>query len=334
MNIVDLEKVINNKDYDFLRNNDRLKDNVCYLTFGGSYAYGTNVETSDIDIRGFVLPQHTDLIGFTSFEQFIDNDTDTVLYEFNKFISLLLNCNPNTIEILSPREDIYIGNKTAQELLSIKHAFLSKRVVKSFSGYAHQQLRRLENLLCYDTYKKIDTNVHLCETLKNNLYHLDSRYSFSKYGTISFDVNDTVNCSMHLDNMPIIDIKSMLSEIGEIINTYNVMNHRNRKKDVKHLNKHAMHLIRLYLMALDILEKEEIVTYRKDDIPFLMDVRNGKYLKEDGTYDSAFFDMVNGFKNRLQYAIKNTNLPDKPDTKTIEEFVINVNTEVIMNAKS
>ena len=40
------------------------------------------------------------------------------------------------------------------------------------------------------------------------------------------------------------------------------------------LGKHMMHLVRLYLMCLDILEKEEINTYRENDIPFLMNIRN------------------------------------------------------------
>ena len=50
-----------------------------------------------------------------------------------------------------------------------------------------------------------------------------------------------------------------------------------------------MHLVRLYLMCLDILEKEEITTYRANDLDLLMSIRGGKYQKEDGTFYMEFF---------------------------------------------
>ena len=92
-----------------------------------------------------------------------------------------------------------------------------------------------------------------------------------------------------------------------------------------HLNKHAMHLIRLYLICLDILEKGDIITYREADHDLLMDIRNGKYQQEDGTYRQEFFDMVSKFEKKLAYAKENTSLPEHPDMKKVEEFVMDVN---------
>lgn len=95
------------------------------------------------------------------------------------------------------------------------------------------------------------------------------------------------------------------------------------------MNKHAMHLIRLYLLCLDILEKEDIVTYRGDDLPLLMSIRKGDYQLEDGTYRPEFFEMVSDFEKRLNYAKQNTSLPDTPDMKKVEEFVVSVNRRAI-----
>ena len=58
------------------------------------------MDGSDIDLRGVTLNLPSDLIGLTSFEQYEDRDTDMVVYSFLKLVKLLLECNPNTIEIL------------------------------------------------------------------------------------------------------------------------------------------------------------------------------------------------------------------------------------------
>ena len=104
----------------------------------------------------------------------------------------------------------------------------------------------------------------------------------------------------------------------------------NKKKDDAHLNKHAMHLIRLYLMCLDILEKQEINTFREHDISLLMSIRNGEFQNEDGTFRTEFYQMVDEFEKRMDYAKANTSLPEKPDYKRIEEFTMFVNEYTIV----
>ena len=47
----------------------------------------------------------------------------------------------------------------------------------------------------------------------------------------------------------------MLNDLTNVIRNYEKVGKRNSKKDEKHLNKHAMHLVRLFMMALDILDQ-------------------------------------------------------------------------------
>ncbi len=91
MNTQDIKQKLNSKEYSFLRNNEHLGNNIILLTTGGSYAYGTNVESSDLDIRGIATERIEELIGLSSFEQFENKETDTTIYALNKVIKLMLN---------------------------------------------------------------------------------------------------------------------------------------------------------------------------------------------------------------------------------------------------
>ena len=89
---MNIQEVIKLPEYSFITSDEHLGSNIAFLTFGGSHAYGTNVEGSDVDVRGCTLNPKSDLIGLTCFEQFMHEPTDTVIYAFNKLIGFLVNC--------------------------------------------------------------------------------------------------------------------------------------------------------------------------------------------------------------------------------------------------
>ena len=125
MDIEAIRSLISSESYDFLRENPHVKDKIIFLTLGGSHAYGTNVETSDVDIRGCALNSPSDLIGLSNFEQLVNSQTDTTVYSFNKLISLLLNCNPNTIELLGCKpEHYFVMTYIGKELINARKMFL------------------------------------------------------------------------------------------------------------------------------------------------------------------------------------------------------------------
>jgi Predicted nucleotidyltransferase len=125
------KELLKKEEYQFIHTNSRLGQNIILLGLGGSYSYGTNNDNSDLDIRGITMNMKSDLIGLSKFEQYVDDKTDTVIYSFNKMIKLLLECNPNTCEILGMRSEHYLMlSEIGQELLDNKNIFLSKRAAR------------------------------------------------------------------------------------------------------------------------------------------------------------------------------------------------------------
>ena len=52
-------------------------------------------------------------------------------------------------------------------------------------------------------------------------------------------------------------------------------------------------------------------------------------MADDGTYKAEFFELQNELKNRFDYAIENTSLPEKPNFKEVEDLVFEVNNKII-----
>ncbi|KHD36241.1 nucleotidyltransferase [Clostridium acetobutylicum] len=330
--------ILKNKEYDFIKTNKHLGKNIILLGLSGSYSYGTNNENSDIDVRGIALNRKSDLIGMTSFEQYVDDNTDTCIYAFNKIINLLLNCNPNTIELLGLNTEHYLYlNEIGQELLNNKKIFLSKRAIHSFGGYATAQLRRLQNALARDSYPKEEKEKHIFNSVKNAVHDFSKRYSSFDEGSLKIYLDKSkqpgfdleIYLDANLKHYPLRDYKNIWAEMSNIVKDYDKIGKRNKKKDDNHLNKHAMHLIRLFMMAIDILEKEEINTYRVHEKELLLNIRNGKFQKEDGNFSDDFYSLLKEYENRLTYAAKNTSLPEEPNMTRVEEFVMSVNERVV-----
>ena len=118
-----------------------------YVVIAGSHAYGTAVEGSDIDIRGWYFPPVAHLIGFPNKSDncIVYPDEDVVLYTFHKFIHLLTQCNPNVVEQVGVPDNCKLKvTPFAQRVLDNLDLFLSKRVFYTFGGYANTMLKRFE----------------------------------------------------------------------------------------------------------------------------------------------------------------------------------------------
>lgn len=325
-------------DYAFL-NNERLGDNLIFLTLGGSYAYGTNVETSDIDVRGIVLNSKSEILLGRDFGVFTDNKTDTTVYSLNKIIQLLSNCNPNVIEMFGNQETLF-KSEIGQMLFDNRDLFLSQKCVNSFGGYANQQLWRLNNKAVRKV-SDTEREGHILKSMQHAFCSFGERYADTA-GGIQLYLDDAsemapnsleqeifIDCN--LNHYPVRDYLGMMRELQTIVKEYNKIGSRNSKAASKQkLGKHMMHLVRLYLMCFDLLEMGQIVTYRPEpERATLLSIRNGAYLDANDRPIPEFFDWVSGLEKRLEYDKNNTALPKEPDYKRIQELQMAINELVV-----
>ena len=332
------DKILFSKEYGFLKTNEHLGDNIILIGLGGSYAYGTNTENSDLDVRGIALNTKEEILTNKNFEQFINEETDTTIYSFNKIVTLLSSCNPNTCELLGLKPEHYIYvHPIGKELLNNKKMFLSKRAINTFGGYANAQARRLWNKVNHSA-SQSEQEQYILNTINNAMYDIKFAYQDFTDEEIKLYIDkspqegyDTeIFMDVNLKHYPLRDYCSVWNEMKSIVSSYNKIGKRN-KHAIEHdkIGKHMMHLIRLYMMCIDILEKEEIITYREKEHDLLMDIRNGKYLDSNNQPTSDFNDLLNEYEKKFDYAKLNTSLPDNSDYKKINEFMMSVNERVV-----
>lgn len=337
MNIKEIYDTIKTSAYDFLRTNENLGNNIILLALGGSYAYGTNNENSDLDIRGVATNTKRNIFIRKDFEQVVDIATDTTIYSFEKIIKLLCECNPNTIEILGlkPEHYLYIS-PMGEKLLSNKHLFLSKKAIYSFGGYANAQLRRLENKSA-----RLVDQTHMEMNILKSIEHADVDFKQKYFSTpddsiklyvdkaIQEGYDSEIFMDVSLKHYPLRDYTGMWSEMNNIGKAYSKFGKRN-KNAIQHnkLSKHMMHLIRLYLMCFDILENGEINTYRDKEHDFLMSIRNGEYLDENQQPTKEFYSIVDELEEKLNRLGKHTQLPETVDMQKVNDFIMQVNEEI------
>ena len=330
--------ILGKDEYSFLQDNKHLGSSIQLLALGGSHAYGLNVEGSDIDVRGMSLNSKSEILLGEDFNQVQDKITDTVIYSSNKLLKMLSDCNPNVIEMLGckPEHYLYVGG-VGKLILDNKKLFLSKLCIFTFGGYATSQLRRLEN----KSARKLNQSEferHILESIENAKFSFKERYFPMSDDSLNLYIDSSsqdgldseIFMDLNLHKYPLRDWVGMWNDMKSIVNSYNKFGKRNENA-IAHgkLGKHMAHLLRLYMMCIDILETEEVITFRDKEHDLLMRVRNGEFLDSNSQPTSEFYDILNDYKKRFDYAKDNTSLPDLPNRKRIEELRLYINEGIV-----
>lgn len=216
-------------------------------------------------------------------------------------------------------------------LLDNRQLFLSKKAVYTFGNYAASQLNRLINKSGRGKQELVNNEVRSLKKALGSFAQRYKGYAGTGAGISVTGADDDVLFSMHLDNVSMKTLVQMLNELTSIDKDYSKSTRNTKAIGHNKLSKHMMHLFRLYMMGIDILERGEIITYRADEHDLLMSIRNGDYLEADGMTPTKEFEaLLSEYQARFNEAAKNTKLPDKPEYDKINALVIDINKRYAM----
>ena len=303
----------------------------------GSHLYGTNTPNSDKDYLGVYLNTKEELLGLQKSEELTQNiesklengrntkdAVDCKFYELRKFCSLALKCNPTILEILFVnKENILEITPEGEELLKLKHKFLSKHLCNSFMGYAIaqerkaftkseniQQIESLYNLL--KIYSKVIQSMTMNKLIeKDPSLGMEIRRRITKYkneqnddmfscGDLKFSMNVLVKKIM--DSLKLRLDKASWRKDGML--QYGL--------DYKFLS----HNVRLMHEGIELLTTKDLILplqYRE-----LI-----KAIKEGKMDNNGIIKFMQTLKEKFRELEKNNDLPDKGDYKVINDFIIN-----------
>lgn len=324
---ISVDKVpgIDVKEYDFLETNPNLGDNIMALFLSGSRSFGTNVETSDYDIKGFALQNTNSIFGIEkSFDNVSLHNPDTVIYSLDKICGMFLGNNPTVLEMLfTEKNDILYMTEFGKKIYDIRHAFLHKRAISSFGGWATASFNQMQNVL--NTNRDGDPAKNEMSSLNCMISAFNAEYNQDVNIKLSIGENGIV-LNGRLSDMDISKAKILTSQLSQIHNEYGKPNKRNRREDKDTLSKHIEHTVRVYMEAIELITTGTMHTKRTpEELKILMPIRTGHYVNDDATeIDKMLYDIIEEYKQKFCEACNRNVLSDEPNMKLINHTLTDI----------
>lgn len=292
-----------------------------YLCKYGSQAYGLATPESDLDIRGIAIPPLEYFFHYNkNFEQAeIKNKIDGVIYNIEKFFKLAAEGNPSIIEQLFVDEsDVIHCNFFGKQILNIRHEFLSKKIKFTFGGYAFSQLKRVT---CHRRWLR-DESIMQKPTRgqfglpEQNVLSAEIRGAAEKLEVV---FSDNIMELLHRE-------KQYAAACREYENFLTWKKERNPKRaeierKIGYDGKHVSQLIRLYLMATEILRNGEVRVKRPvEEREWLIGIKTGN---TDWKFEDVM-NFVNSKTQELDKLYETSTLPHTPNHKLLNDTLMDI----------
>lgn len=142
---------------------------------------------------------------------------------------------------------------------------------------------------------------------------------------------------MSAKGVPASELRGICGDLDAIAKNADIIAARNRKKETGKLSKHMSHLVRLLRMGRELLETGKVNTFRADDADFLIALKQGLWMTEEGdgtrSIDDAFWDMFTEEQRAFDYARRNSVLPREPDTRRANDILMTINASALASSE-
>ena len=273
----------------------------------GSRAFGTADAESDTDIRGVCIPPPRFLLGLGDFGQYEDTASDTVIYSLAKFTRLALANNPNILDILwAEDEDVLFMDEYGAQLRAARELFLSRQAAHTYAGYAASQIQRMET-----HYRWLHSPP-------------DHQPTPGEFGAQPHAAGGMRFPNTHQE-------RAFQSANKHWQNYQKWRENRNPERGALeeihgYDTKHALHLLRLYRMGIEIL-REGVVRVKRPDAAWLLSVKAGRY-----TYPELR-ELVESLQAELDAAESQTSLPERPDAAAIDALLVDLHWQALQSPR-
>ena len=295
--------------------NSLLPEGLISLCWRGSVAHGMYVPKSDPnsiddkDVMGIFIGPLEQYLGFGRkdvYEKW-EGEWDCVFYELRKFIGLLLNCNPNVLSLLwLPDNGVIYESEIGRRLREHRDLFVSKQAYHSFSGYAHDQFKKM---ISFNQEAQL-----LMQRLEEEL---------TSFG-IDPESATATQPLKHLDGTPFV---GATLEMMEVVKRYRGERRRyysggymgeKRRELVRRIGydaKNAAHLIRLLRMGIEFLVEGTLHVERVDATE-LLDIKRGDWPLEKVKSEAEHLFQL------AKEAYVRSSLPAEPDRARAEHLCV------------
>ena len=290
-------------------------------TVHGSRAYGLSGEDSDLDIKGIHVPEPASFLGYRPWPEQAELSPDHVLYDIRKFFRLAVESNPTVLELLFTEEsDRRVVTGEGRLLLEHREGFLSRRAGSSFGRYALSQLKRIKThrrwLLEPPRARPARSSFGLPERTLIPKDQLGAAEQLIRNGRVD-EAELTPNFLLIMDRE-----RCYRAAMREWQQYQTWLANRNPKRaDLERRfgydTKHAMHLVRLLRMAIEILSARKVLV-RRPDAQELIAIRQGAL-----SFD-RLLAAVEGLEGRLDHLVEESPLPEKPDEEAIDRLCVQI----------
>ncbi|HSE26314.1 MAG TPA: nucleotidyltransferase domain-containing protein [Pyrinomonadaceae bacterium] len=297
-----------------------LPEGLISLCWRGSVAHGMYVPKNDPDsiddkdVMGVYIGPLEHYLGFDRkdvYEKW-EGEWDCVFYELRKFVGLLLNCNPNVLSFLWVKANgIIFEGPLGAKLRERRDLFVTRKAFHSFSGYAHDQFKKM---------------ISFNQEAQALMQRMEEQ--LMAFG-IDPDSSEAGNALRGLDGKPFVGATTEMMDVvkrfrGERRRFYSggYMGKKRRElvRRVGYDAKNAAHLIRLLRMSIEFLTEGTLYVERADAVE-LLDIKRGVWpLEKVKAEAERLFQLA-------QEAYVRSPLPSEPDHRAAEHLCVELISE-------